>query len=190
MPVLYAGADPYDIARPYFLGRAAPLLDPANAGGDDQRLPQRMRVPGRVCSRFEGGDVRMAVVGAPDYFSKRTAPEKPQDLTAHDCINVRLPTDGGLLPWNFKKRTRELNVRVEGQMTFKGFPQAVDAAVAGLGLAFVLEDVVKRHIADGRLVRVLEDWCEVFPEYHLYYPSRRQPSLAFALVVDALRYRE
>lgn len=136
-----------------------------------------------------GPDVRMAVVGAPDYFAKRTAPEKPQDLTAHDCINVRLPTHGGLLPWDFKKGTRELNVRVEGQMTFNGFPQVVDAALAGMGLAFVLEDVVRRHIEDGRLVRVLEDWCEVFPGYHLYYPSRRQPSPAFALVVDALRYR-
>lgn len=137
-----------------------------------------------------GPDVRMAVVGAPNYFSKRPPPDKPQDLTAHDCINVRLPTHGGLLPWDFKKATRELNVRVEGQMTFNGFPQVVDAALAGLGLAFVLEDVVRRHIEDGRLVRVLEDWCEVFPGYHLYYPSRRQPSPAFALVVDALRYRE
>ncbi|WP_436108594.1 LysR substrate-binding domain-containing protein [Massilia sp. LjRoot122] len=137
-----------------------------------------------------GPDVRMAVVGAPDYFAKRTAPEKPQDLTAHDCINVRLPTHGGLLPWDFKKGTRELNVRVEGQMTFNGFPQVVDAALAGMGLAFVLEDVVRQHIADGKLIRVLEDWCEVFPGYHLYYPSRRQPSPAFALVVDALRYRD
>ncbi|MGX9221979.1 LysR substrate-binding domain-containing protein (plasmid) [Massilia varians] len=137
-----------------------------------------------------GPDVRMAVVGAPNYFSKRPPPDKPQDLTAHDCIKVRLPTHGGLLPWDFKKGTRELNVRVEGQMTFNGFPQVVDAALAGLGLAFVLEDVVRRHIEDGRLVRVLENWCEVFPGYHLYYPSRRQPSPAFALVVDALRYRE
>lgn len=136
-----------------------------------------------------GPDVRMAVVGAPDYFAKRTTPEKPQDLTSHDCINVRLPTHGGLLPWDFKKGTRELNVRVEGQMTFNGFPQVVDAALAGMGLAFVLEDVVRGYIADGKLVRVLEDWCEMFPGYHLYYPSRRQPSPAFALVVDALRYR-
>jgi DNA-binding transcriptional LysR family regulator len=136
-----------------------------------------------------GPDVRMAVVGAPSYFAKRPAPDKPQYLTAQDCINVRLPTHGGLLPWDFKKGTRELNVRVEGQMTFNGFPQVVDAALAGMGLAFVLEDVVRRHIADGNLVRVLEDWCEVFPGYHLYYPSRRQPSPAFALVVDALRYR-
>jgi DNA-binding transcriptional LysR family regulator len=136
-----------------------------------------------------GPDVRMAVVGAPSYLARRPAPDKPQDLTGHNCINVRLPTHGGLLPWDFKKGTRELNVRVEGQMTFNGFPQVVDAALAGMGLAFVLEDVVRRHIADGKLLRVLEDWCEVFPGYHLYYPSRRQSSPAFALVVDALRYR-
>jgi len=137
-----------------------------------------------------GPDVRMAVVGSPGYFSRRPALDKPQDLTAHDCINVRLPTHGGLLPWDFKKGTRELNVRVEGQMTFNGFPQVVDAALAGMGLAFVLEDVVAKHLADGRLVRVLNDWCELFSGYHLYYPSRRQPSPAFALVLDALRYRE
>ena len=134
-------------------------------------------------------DVRMAVVGAPSYFTKRQAPEKPQDLTGHDCINVRLPTHGGLLPWDFKKETRELNVRVEGQLTVNGFPQVVDAALSGMGLAFVLEDVVKQHLADGKLLRVLDDWCDVFPGYHLYYPSRRQSSPAFALVVEALRYR-
>lgn len=137
-----------------------------------------------------GPDVRMAVVGSPGYFSRHAAPDKPQDLTMHDCINVRLPTHGGLLPWDFKKGTRELNVRVEGQMTFNGFPQVVDAALAGMGLAFVLEDVVAKHLADGRLIRVLDDWCEVFSGYHLYYPSRRQPSPAFALVLDALRYRD
>lgn len=137
-----------------------------------------------------GPDVRMAVVGAPAYFARRAAPRKPQDLTAHDCINVRLPTHGGLLQWDFKKGAHQLNVRVEGTLIFNGFPQIVNAAVDGLGLAFVLEEVVLRHIADGRLVRVLEDWCSVFPGYHLYYPSRRQPSAAFALIVDALRYRE
>jgi DNA-binding transcriptional LysR family regulator len=136
-----------------------------------------------------GPDVRMAVVGSPSYFARQPAPDKPQDLTGHDCINVRLPTLGGLLPWDFKKGTRELNVRVEGQLTFNGFPQVVDAALAGMGLAFVLEDAVQKHLTDGKLLRVLEDWCEVFPGYHLYYPSRRQPSAAFALVVDALRYR-
>lgn len=136
-----------------------------------------------------GPDLRMAVVAAPGYFARRPVPDKPQDLTGHDCINVRLPTHGGLLPWDFKKETRALNVRVEGQMTFNGFPQVVDAALACMGLAFVLEDVVKQHITDGRLIRVLDDWCEHFPGYHLYYPSRRQPSPAFAVVVDAVRFR-
>jgi len=136
-----------------------------------------------------GPDVRMAVVGTPDYFARRPPPQKPQDLTEHDCINVRLPTHGGLLPWDFKKGTNELNVRVEGTLIFNGFPQILKAALTGLGLAFTLEEVVAPHIADGRLVRVLDDWCAVFPGYHLYYPSRRQPSPAFSLVVDALRYR-
>jgi DNA-binding transcriptional LysR family regulator len=136
-----------------------------------------------------GPDVRMAVVAAPSYFARRPAPARPQDLTDHDCISVRLPTLGGLLPWDFKQGAREVSVRVEGQLTLNGFPQIVDAALAGMGLAYVLEDVVREHIAAGRLQRVLEDWCNVFPGYHLYYPSRRQPSPAFSLVVDALRYR-
>jgi DNA-binding transcriptional LysR family regulator len=129
------------------------------------------------------------VVAAPSYFARRPVPTKPQELTDHDCINVRLPTLGGLLPWDFKQDAREVSVRVEGQLTLNGFPQIVDAALAGMGLAYVLEDVVRTHIADGRLQRVLEDWCNVFPGYHLYYPSRRQPSPAFSLVVEALRYR-
>lgn len=136
-----------------------------------------------------GPDVRMAVVGAPAYFARHALPKRPQDLTEHDCINVRLPTHGGLLPWDFKKGQRELNVRVEGTLIFNGFPQILHAALNGLGLAFILEDAVQPHIAAGHLVRVLEDWCSVFPGYHLYYPSRRQPSPAFALIVDALRYR-
>lgn len=137
-----------------------------------------------------GPDVRMAVVGAPSYFARYPVPKKPQDLTDHDCINVRLPTHGGLLAWDFKKGTHELNVRVEGTLIFNGFPQILNAALAGMGLAFTLEEVVQEHIANGRLIRVLEDWCSVFPGYHLYYPSRRQPSPAFALIVDALRYRD
>jgi DNA-binding transcriptional LysR family regulator len=136
-----------------------------------------------------GPEARMAVVASPAYFAGRTTPEKPQDLTEHKCINVRLPTHGGLLQWDFKKGTRELNVRVEGQLVLNGFPQVLQAALAGMGLAFVLEDVAEEYLADGRLVRVLEGWCEVFPGYHLYYPSRRQPSSAFGLVVDALRFR-
>jgi DNA-binding transcriptional LysR family regulator len=135
-----------------------------------------------------GPDVRMAVVGAPAYFATHARPRKPQDLTGHDCINVRLPTHGGLLTWDFKKGKQELNVRVQGTWMFNGFHQVVTAALHGMGLAFVLEEVVQEHVAAGRLVRVLDNWCHVFPGYHLYYPSRRQPSAAFALVVDALRY--
>jgi DNA-binding transcriptional LysR family regulator len=137
-----------------------------------------------------GPDVRMAVVGSPAYFAARPVPKKPQDLTDHNCINVRLPTHGGLLPWDFQKGAHQLNVRVDGQVTLNGFPQIINAALAGMGLAFTLEEVVQEHIAHGRLVRVLRDWCGVFPGYYLYYPSRRQPSPAFSMIVDALRYRE
>lgn len=132
-----------------------------------------------------GPDVRMAVVGAPAYFARHAAPRKPQDLMGHDCINVRLPTHGGLLPWDFKKGRQELNVRVAGTWTFNGFHQVVTSALNGMGLAFVLEEVAQAHIAAGRLVRVLDSWCHVFRGYHLYYPSRRQPSAAFSLIVDA-----
>lgn len=137
-----------------------------------------------------GPDVRMAVVGAPSYFDKHEAPVRPQDLTNHDCINVRLPTLGGLLPWDFKKAKHELNVRVDGQFIFNGFPQVLNATLAGLGLAFILEEVVEEHMAKGELIRVLEDWCNPFPGYHLYYPNRRQHSQAFSLIVDSLRYQE
>jgi len=136
-----------------------------------------------------GPDIRMAVVGAPSYFAKRLLPKTPQDLTVHSCINLRLPTYGGLYAWEFEKGSRELNARVEGQLVLNSTGQMLNAALAGLGLAYVPEDVAKPHIAEGRLERVLEDWCPPFPGYHLYYPSRRQHSPAFALMVDALRYR-
>jgi DNA-binding transcriptional LysR family regulator len=112
----------------------------------------------------------------------------PQELTNHRCINLRLPTLGGLYAWEFEKDKQKLNVRVDGQLVLNNMKQIVDAAVASVGLATMLEDVVAPFVADGRLVQVLEDWCPSFPGYHLYYPSRRQPSPAFALVVDALRY--
>ena len=136
-----------------------------------------------------GPDLRMAVVGAPAYFDGRAAPATPQDLTEHDCINVCLPTHGGLLPWDFKKGRQELHVRVSGTCIFNSFRQVVDATLEGMGLAFVLEEVVQEHVAAGRLVRVLDDWCDTFAGYHLYYTSRRQPSAAFTLLVDTLRYR-
>lgn len=135
-----------------------------------------------------GPDVRWAVVGAPSYFARRTLPQTPQDLTAHNCINLRLPTYGGLLPWEFERGDQELRVHVEGQLVFNGSFQMVNAALAGYGLAYVPEDLVISHVAKGRLKRVLEDWCPRFTGHHLYYPSRRQSSPAFALVVDALRY--
>jgi len=136
-----------------------------------------------------GPDMRMAVVGAPSYFAKRPRPKTPRDLTAHTCINLRLPTHGGLYAWEFEKGGRELRVRVEGQLVFNATAAMLDAALAGFGLAYLPEDDVRAHLADERLVRVLADWCPPFPGYHLYYPSRRQPTPAFALLVDALRYR-
>ena len=136
-----------------------------------------------------GPDMRMAVVGAPSYFAKRSPPKKPQDLTGHNCINLRLPTHGGLYAWEFERGGRELKVRVDGQLVFNGTAQMLNAALAALGLAYVPEDVAQPHITGGRLKRVLEDWCPPFPGYHLYYPSSRHSSPAFALLVDALRYR-
>jgi DNA-binding transcriptional LysR family regulator len=136
-----------------------------------------------------GPDMRMAVVGAPSYFAKRSPPKKPQDLTDHNCINLRLPTHGGLYAWEFEKGGRELRVRVEGQLVFNGTMQMLNAALAGFGLAYVPEGLSQPHVAAGRLKRVLEDWCPPFPGYHLYYPSRRHSSPAFALLVDALRYK-
>ena len=135
-----------------------------------------------------GPDFRMAVVGAPSYFTRRSRPKKPQDLTAHDCINLRLPTYGGLYAWEFEKNGRELKVRVEGQLVFNGSTPMLKAALAGFGLAYLPEDLVQADLAKGRLIRVLTDWCPPFSGYHLYYPSRRQPTPAFALLVDALRY--
>jgi DNA-binding transcriptional LysR family regulator len=136
-----------------------------------------------------GPDMRMAVVGAPSYFAKRSPPRKPQDLTGHMCINLRLSTHGGLYAWEFEKGKRELRVRVDGQLAFNGTYQMLNAALDGFGVAYVPEDLARAHLAKGRLKRVLEDWCPPYPGHHLYYPSRRQHSPAFALLVDALRYR-
>jgi DNA-binding transcriptional LysR family regulator len=134
-------------------------------------------------------DMRMAVVGAPSYFKNRGEPKKPQDLIAHNCINLRLPKHGSLYAWEFEKGGRELRVRVEGQLTCNGSAQLLTAALSGLGLAYIPEGLAEPHIAKGRLKRVLTDWCLPFSGYHLYYASRRQSSAAFSLVVDALRHR-
>jgi DNA-binding transcriptional LysR family regulator len=136
-----------------------------------------------------GPDLRMAVVGSPAYFERRKRPQSPRDLTAHDCINLRLPTYGGLYAWEFEKNGREVKVHVEGQLVFNNIALRLNAALAGLGLACLPEDQVQADVAAGRLVRVLADWCPPFSGYHLYYPSRRQSSPAFVLLVDALRYR-
>jgi DNA-binding transcriptional LysR family regulator len=136
-----------------------------------------------------GPDMRMAVVGAPSYFARRPRPKKPVDLTAHDCINLRLPTYGGLYAWEFEKHGRELKVRVDGPLVFNAGVLILKAALAGLGLAYLSEERVQPYLANGQLIRVLADWCPPFTGYHLYYPSRRQATPAFAVVVDALRYR-
>jgi DNA-binding transcriptional LysR family regulator len=136
-----------------------------------------------------GADLRMAVVGSRSYFERRKRPQTPRDLTAHECINLRLPTYGGLYTWEFEKNKREFKVHVEGQLVFNNIALRLNAARAGLGLAYLPEDQVEADIAAGRLVRVLGDWCPPFSGYHLYYPSRRQSSPAFARVVESLRYR-
>jgi DNA-binding transcriptional LysR family regulator len=136
-----------------------------------------------------GPDMRMAVVGAPSYFRTRSEPKRPQDLIGHNCINLRLTTYGGLYAWEFEKGGRRLRVRVEGQLVFSGSFQMLNAALAGFGLAYVPEDLAAPHLAKGRLKRALEDWCQPFSGYHLYYPSRRQRTPAFALLVEALRHR-
>lgn len=136
-----------------------------------------------------GPDMRMAAVASPAYFSEREPPRTPHDLAAHNCINLRFPTRGGLYAWEFEKDGRALNVRVEGQLIVNAIALARAAAIDGSGMAYLPEDYLQADIDAGRLVRALEDWCPPFPGYHLYYPSRRQQSPAFALLVEALRYR-
>lgn len=136
-----------------------------------------------------GPDTRMAVVGTPEYLSKRKVPRQPQELVEHSCINLRLPTHGGLYAWEFEKAGREVRVRVDGQLIFTKTVQMLTAALAGFGLAYVPEALAAPYIAKGTLKRVLGDWCPPFSGPHLYYPSRRQSSSAFSLLVEALRYR-
>ena len=136
-----------------------------------------------------GPDLRMVVAGSPDYFERYPRPQTPHDLTGHNCINLRLPTLGGLYAWEFERDGRPLNVRVEGQFVCNDVPMIIDAALSGLGLACLPDDHLGSLVDAGRLVPVLEDWCPPFPGFHLYYPSRRLPSPAFALMVEALRFR-
>jgi DNA-binding transcriptional LysR family regulator len=136
-----------------------------------------------------GPDARMIVVAAPRCFENRAPPATPRDLTRYPCINLRLPTYGGYYAWEFEKDAEEIRVRVEGQLAFNGVPQILAAALDGYGLAYLPADVCRAPIAQGRLVQLLDDWCPPFPGYHLYYPSRRQPTPAFTLILEALRYR-
>jgi DNA-binding transcriptional LysR family regulator len=134
-----------------------------------------------------GPDLRMAVVGSPTYFAGREKPETPQELTAHRCINLRLPTRGGIYAWEFEKDGRALRVRVEGPLVFNATAPMLEAALAGFGLAYLPEDIAQPFIGNNTLVRVLEPWCQAYAGYHLYYPSRRQPTPAFAVLVEALK---
>lgn len=136
-----------------------------------------------------GPEMRMAVVASPGYFEAHGIPQVPQDLTTHRCIHTRLPTYGGLFPWGLEKDGREIKVRSDGQLIFNNLAMRLHSALDGLGVAYIPEDQVLPFVAEGRLVRVLEDWCPRFPGYHLYYPSRRYASPAFSVLVDALRYR-
>jgi DNA-binding transcriptional LysR family regulator len=135
-------------------------------------------------------DIRFAVVGAKSYFARHAHPKTPQDLVAHSCINLRLPTYGGLWAWDFEQEGRELKVRVDGQLTFNSIFQVRDAVLEGYGLAYIPEDLARPYLSKGQLTWVLQEWSPPWPGYHLYYPSRRQSSPAFELIVDALRYRE
>ncbi len=136
-----------------------------------------------------GPELRMVVAGSPDYFKHHPKPQSPQDLTHHKCINLRLPTLGGLYVWEFERDGRPLNVRVDGQFVCNDVPMIIDAALDGLGLTCLPDDHLWPFVRDGRLIQVLSDWCGPFPGYHLYYPSRRLSSTAFGLLVDALRCR-
>lgn len=131
----------------------------------------------------------LAVIGAKSYFAKHQPPKTPRDLIAHRCINLRLPTYSGLYPWEFERHGRELKVRADGPFIFNSIFQIRDAALDGFGLADVPEDLAQPHLSKGRLIRVLQAWSPPWPGYHLYYPSRRQSSPAFALIIEALRYR-
>ncbi|GLU37385.1 LysR family transcriptional regulator [Pseudomonas sp. NBRC 100443] len=135
-------------------------------------------------------DLRMAVVASPAYLSRNGRPDDVQALAGHDCVNLRLPTYGGLMAWEFVREGHEVKARVEGQLTFNSSPHILRAVLDGFGLAYLPQDMVAGHVAEGRLEQVLEDWCPTFPGYHLYYPSRRQKSRAFAVLVEALRHRD
>lgn len=136
-----------------------------------------------------GPRLRMASVASPSYFAQRGEPSRPDDLAGHNCINLRMAS-GGLYVWEFEQNGHEVKVKVEGQLVLNDTGLILDAAIAGHGIAHLVEDRVAPNLADGSLVRVLEDWCGAFDGYYLYYPSRRQPSSAFALLLETLRYKD
>lgn len=158
-------------------------------GGYDAGVRLGEQVAKNMIAVRIGPDMRMAVVGAPSYFAHHPIPQTPQDLPEHNCINIRLPTYGGLFPWDLEKDGQEVRVRVEGQLVFNNVGLRLASALEGLGLTYMPEDLAMPYVSDGRLLRVLEDWCPPFTGYHLYYPSRRHLSPAFAILVDALRFR-
>jgi DNA-binding transcriptional LysR family regulator len=137
-----------------------------------------------------GPDVSYSVVASPNYLERHGPPSIPQDLTGHNCVNLRLPTSGGLYAWEFERDGREFSMRVEGQLTLSNIAPAIDAALDGIGLAYVPTDLVQPYVDNGRLRRVLSEWCPTFRGYHLYYPSRRNPSRAFSAFVDAFRCKQ
>ncbi|MBY3328692.1 LysR family transcriptional regulator [Rhizobium laguerreae] len=136
-----------------------------------------------------GPDLRMAVVGSPSYFANHTIPQTPRELGEHRGVSYRQTSGGGLYAWEFERDGEELQVRMNGPLILNDGLMLEAAALDGLALAYTFEDQVSKHVADGRLIRVLEDWCPPFPGYHLYYPSRRQHTAAFALFVEALRFK-
>lgn len=135
-------------------------------------------------------EMRMVVAATPEYLEKHGVPQTPQDLSAHNCINLRMQTLGAIYAWELEQGDRQLRVRVDGQLTFNNVDMIARAVEAGFGLGFVMEDQVADQVAAGKLRLVLEEWCPPFPGYYLYYPSRRQPSAAFSILVEALRYRD
>jgi DNA-binding transcriptional LysR family regulator len=159
------------------------------AGGFDAGVRMGEQVAKDMIAVRIGPQMRMAVVASPAYFQQHSIPKTPQDLAAHTCINMRLPTYGGLFAWGLEKDGREVKVRGEGQLVFNNLGLRLNSALDGLGVAYMPEDQVLPYVAEGRLIRVLEDWCPHFPGYHLYYPSRRHSSPALSLLVDVLRYR-
>lgn len=170
------------------------IVDYAMTNIVEQRYDAGVRIGGQLAQDMIavriGPDMRMAVVATPGYFKKYPLPKKPQDLMHHNCINLRLPTRGGLMVWEFKKNGHALNVHVAGQLVFNQTTQMLHAALAGLGLAYIPLDLAHPYIDAGQLSHALADWCPAFAGYHLYYPNRRHCSAAFLLLVEALRYRQ